>query len=161
MSYSKFLILGLLCIITLTAFVTMGTMPIWQPPITDATITGDGTHEDPLSVTAPIVFAAKITQASTSNPSGLEFYNGIDPSAFTYTRDSIGSYKIEGSDAAFPDSTFNFIATLGNAANGVVGITCHRATDSTLLVKIKKSTGFGIDLGGTADLLIIQTPPED
>lgn len=133
--------------------------PSWQPPITDTSLRGNGTNEDALGVSAPIVYAGRITQASTSAPTALELYNDIDAAGFTYTRDSIGTYKIEGSDAAFLDSTLTFNFTLGNSAVTAIGSRVYRVSDSILIIKILKSNGYGVDLAGTASLEIIDPNP--
>jgi len=156
-NYPRFLLLSFFCAMAIGAFMIMATQPSppWQPPIIDATLHGDGTHEDPIGLNAPILYSGTLTQASTSAPTALELYNGIDDSAFTYTRDSIGTYKIEGSDAAFTDSTYQFIATTGSVAVTCLGVRVYRQSDSTLIVKSYKSNGYGVDLAGKLNLVIV------
>ncbi len=135
--------------------------PSWQPPLTDETIHGDGTREDVMGLQVPIVYSGTITQASTSAPTALELYNGIDDTAFAYTRDSIGSYKIEGSDTAFADSTFQYMISLGTSAATAVGAKVWRVNDSLLLFKVYRLYGQGVDLAGKANLLIIKPYQEE
>ena len=155
------LFLSVFLAISAIFFIAATPPPSWQPAITDTSMRGDGTHEDPQGVTVPIVYSGRITQASTSAPTALEAYNGIDDTAFTYTRDSIGTYKIEGSDEAFPDSTYQFIWTPGNTAVTALGARIYWQTDSTLILKVFKSNGYGVDLAGTGSLVIIDPNPEE
>jgi hypothetical protein len=153
-----------ICMIAMAGFFVMATQPVVprQALVLDDSLTGNGEPEAPMGATVAIVYMGRITQASTSAPTAHEYYNGIDPSVFTYTRDSIGSYKIEGSDAAFTDSTYQYLATISNSALGVAGVRCYRATDSTLIVKTMRPSGIGttgIDLAGQLSLIIVDANP--
>ena len=144
----------ILCLLAMGSFFIMATVPVWQPPLTDESMFGNGTHEDPLGVEIGPVYASVITQSGTAAPSKLELLNDIDATALTYTRDSTGWYKIEGPDDAFLDSTMIINISIG-AATGFAGH-AYRATDSTLLVRIFTHAGADADLVGKAYLTIYE-----
>lgn len=126
---------------------------IYQPVVHDTSLVGVGdSPNDPLAVNHPTLFAAIITQASTSAPTAYEIENLIDDDAFTWTRDSIGTYKVEGSDEAFPDSTLTWTATLGNAAADIIKF--YRQSDSTGILRCENAAGLGADLVGKAYVVI-------
>lgn len=133
---------------------------IYQPVVHDTSLVGVGdSEEDPLRVNHPTLYAAIITQASTSAPTAYELENLIDATAFTWTRDSIGSYKVEGSDEAFPDSTLTWRATLGTGSG--VGVRFFRVNDSLGILKILNAAGTGIDQAGKVYVEIGGDVPAD
>ena len=131
----------------------------WQPPRHDATISGVGTNDDPLSVTKPVTYdnySIVLTQATTAAPTALTLANTIDTTAApVWSRDSIGTYVVTRTDA-WPDSTILIQATLGLSAPA--HISAYRQSDSTLVVRCETITGVGVDLAGKAYITVQRYP---
>lgn len=160
-SYAGFALFFLASLIFMQAFGPPGELKLpWQPPRHDASISGVGTADEPLYIPHGVIYASQVTQASTSAPTEYDLSNLTLDSDMSYTRDSIGHYKIESDDdAAFPDSTYTYMANIMTGAARTVIFT--RATDSTLLLWTLNAAGIGVDAAGKISLEIKGPVPED
>jgi len=153
-SRSYLVLIGMLLLGTSAAIV-------WQPPIVDSTLHGDGTHEDPIgvdttaiasvhyvdSVAAPYkVYTAVLTQSGTDDPVATVFKNTL---GFNITWQYLSPGKYAGNAAEWYDYTADQVFTLCNnpfttPTAGSVSFFFHADEDRINLVVNKENALTGI-----------------